>query len=128
MTATPLQWEELPPSQFTKVSRRADTDCGLTYFLGLHDYGDGKPRWQAGIGRFLMAEEIYCGESESEAIEAVEAHRAARVRRLAWERYMLDNDPPKADLEARVNALESPPCCEGGPQWGHAWTCPKCPD
>ncbi len=19
-------------------------------------------------------------------------------------------------------------CCEGGPQWGHAWDCPKCPD
>lgn len=19
-------------------------------------------------------------------------------------------------------------CCRGGPQWGHAWDCPKCPD
>jgi hypothetical protein len=19
-------------------------------------------------------------------------------------------------------------CCEGGPQWGHAWGCPKCPE
>lgn len=19
-------------------------------------------------------------------------------------------------------------CCAGGPQWGHAWECPKCPD
>lgn len=19
-------------------------------------------------------------------------------------------------------------CCDGGPQWGHAWNCPKCPD
>lgn len=19
-------------------------------------------------------------------------------------------------------------CCEGGPQWGHAWNCPKAPD
>lgn len=21
-----------------------------------------------------------------------------------------------------------PSCCGGGPQWGHAWTCPQCPD
>lgn len=21
-----------------------------------------------------------------------------------------------------------PACCGGGPQWGHAWGCPKCPD
>lgn len=21
-----------------------------------------------------------------------------------------------------------PSCCGGGPQWGHAWECPKCPD
>lgn len=20
------------------------------------------------------------------------------------------------------------PCCDGGPQWGHAWSCPHCPD
>jgi hypothetical protein len=31
-------------------------------------------------------------------------------------------------LEERLAALENPPCCEGGPQWGHAWSCPKCPD
>ena len=25
-------------------------------------------------------------------------------------------------------AVEKLKCCEGGPQWGHAWPCPKCPD
>lgn len=33
----------------------------------------------------------------------------------------------KPDTEARLHALENPPCCEGGPQWGHAWNCPKLP-
>jgi hypothetical protein len=31
-----------------------------------------------------------------------------------------------ANLEARLAKEEK--CCEGGPQWGHAWDCPKCPD
>lgn len=26
-----------------------------------------------------------------------------------------------AELKRKV---ENPPCCEGGPQWGHAWDCP----
>lgn len=33
----------------------------------------------------------------------------------------------KEMLNAAVDNLK-PQCCEGGPQWGHAWTCPKCPD
>ena len=31
------------------------------------------------------------------------------------------------ELEKRITALENPPCCGGGPQWGHAWTCPRLP-
>lgn len=23
--------------------------------------------------------------------------------------------------------VENPPCCKGGPQWGHAWDCPSLP-
>lgn len=25
-------------------------------------------------------------------------------------------------------AAQPPECCGGGPQWGHQWGCPKCPD
>jgi hypothetical protein len=32
-----------------------------------------------------------------------------------------------ADLEQRIAALENPPCCKGGPQWGHDWHCPTLP-
>lgn len=33
-------------------------------------------------------------------------------------------------LERRVAELEAKNdgCCKGGPQWGHALDCPKCPD
>lgn len=31
-------------------------------------------------------------------------------------------------LQERVEKLENPPCCGGGPQWGHAWNCSKVPD
>ena len=27
-----------------------------------------------------------------------------------------------------LRASGKPPCCAGGPQWGHAWDCKKCPD
>jgi hypothetical protein len=32
------------------------------------------------------------------------------------------------DMNERLAKLENPPCCAGGPQWGHAWNCPECPD
>lgn len=32
------------------------------------------------------------------------------------------------DLQAHEKSHGVPPCCGGGPQWGHAWSCPKCPD
>lgn len=30
-------------------------------------------------------------------------------------------------IERRLVALENPPCCEGGPQWGHAMDCHSLP-
>lgn len=35
-----------------------------------------------------------------------------------------------AEMDAIRIILDTPPrpsCCGGGPQWGHAWDCPKCP-
>lgn len=31
------------------------------------------------------------------------------------------------ELEDRVHTLDNPPCCQGGPQWGHDWHCPTLP-
>ena len=27
-----------------------------------------------------------------------------------------------------IRATREPTCCGGGPQWGHKFNCPKCPD
>lgn len=32
-----------------------------------------------------------------------------------------------ASIESRLDALENPPCCKGGPQWGHDWDCDTLP-
>ena len=34
----------------------------------------------------------------------------------------------QSELRAAILASKGVSCCEGGPQWGHAWSCPKCPD
>lgn len=31
-------------------------------------------------------------------------------------------------LSEPESKLVVPPCCGGGPQWGHAWECPRCPE
>lgn len=31
----------------------------------------------------------------------------------------------KASLTAAITAMQAAPCCEGGPHWGHAWSCPN---
>jgi hypothetical protein len=35
---------------------------------------------------------------------------------------------PGEDPTGHAAEAKELPCCEGGPQWGHAWNCPKCPD
>jgi hypothetical protein len=34
-------------------------------------------------------------------------------------------DVPTVEIPRKLG--EPPACCGGGPQWGHAWTCPNCP-
>lgn len=42
-----------------------------------------------------MAETVlYRGDDETKARQAAQNHHHATLRRQAWERYMLDNDPP----------------------------------
>jgi len=38
----------------------------------------------------------------------------------------VDPDPPTAPF--RLLDLYPPACCGGGPQWGHRFDCPECPD
>lgn len=37
-----------------------------------------------------------------------------------WHDYILSHFVNVEELQQK--------CCNGGPQWGHAWDCPKCPD
>lgn len=46
------------------------------------------------FGKYTPGEDLYIGGSKKKAIAAAEAHHIARTRRLAWERYMAENDPP----------------------------------
>lgn len=32
-----------------------------------------------------------------------------------------------AIIRDMADLIANPPCCDGGPQWGHAWTCPTLP-
>jgi hypothetical protein len=52
--------------------------------------------------------------------------------------FIHDQHPPnlRMGMEKLLEAVElialqrprTQRCCAGGPQWGHAWDCPKCPD
>jgi hypothetical protein len=44
-------------------------------------------------------------------------------------RYLNVNDLWKllVEQEKRIERLENPPCCKGGPQWGHDWNCRTLP-
>ncbi len=97
MSTEPLQWEEGLARGSSKARRYADVDI-YTYTVELYDFGDGEPKWRATFGKFLPIEDLYLGASEAEAMAAVEAHHAARYRRLAWERYMAENDPPEVGV------------------------------
>lgn len=84
MSATPLQW--------TRKGRlkefRAKVENG-EYVVSL--YG----RMWLTYAIFGAVHEIYCGESELDALAAAEAHHVTQTRAAAWERYMAENDPPE---------------------------------
>ncbi|WP_157901262.1 hypothetical protein [Mycobacteroides franklinii] len=108
-----LEWTEPKPSVF-----HADTKGGryVVYDRSLYS----STGWMTVYlqDRGLPTAHLYKGHSEAEARAAAQAHHNTMIRRLAWEQYMRDNDPP------RPRKLG---CCNGGPQWGHAWTCPTLP-
>jgi len=55
----------------------------------------------------------------AEQAKAVAQEHYTRSRRIAeWAEYMATHEVPP----------EETTCCAGGPQWGHTWECPKCPD
>lgn len=95
MSAEPLQWEEQSVSSwYTK--KRYTANVGMySYVVDLYDYGDEKAKWRARFGKYTLSEDLYQGGSKKGALTAAEAHHTARSRRLAWERYMAENDPPE---------------------------------
>ncbi|BAX98873.1 hypothetical protein MSTE_03573 [Mycobacteroides stephanolepidis] len=92
--------------------------------------------------------ELYRGDDLNEALAAAQAHHNATLRRLAWEQYMRDNDPPAIDLsfttqasrDALSGAIDNPHAgaadprdpatthsrcrvCDGPTQWGWCRSC-----
>lgn len=51
--------------------------------------------------------------------EAIKRHGAAPAARQEADAAVL------AFLETVLSFTPKPSCCEGGPQWGHAWNCSK---
>ncbi|WP_078278560.1 hypothetical protein [Mycobacteroides franklinii] len=90
MSATPLQWDHDPDVRVPKNGCRAEVEGGA-YVL----FKYGADSWQVLFGSgWKLPEEVYLGDSVADAIAAANAHHAAHTRRLAWERYMAENDPP----------------------------------
>ncbi|MDO3245251.1 hypothetical protein [Mycobacteroides abscessus] len=103
----------------------AATRTAGNYSVYFGDAFENPHRWHTAYWREIQGSlnvddcgELYRGDDLNEALAAAQQHHKATLRRLAWEQYMRDNDPP-------------PPrklgCCNGGPQWAHAWTCPTLP-
>lgn len=92
MSAEPLQWEA------------QEYGCGHDARSGSGRYtvwpveGEWRVSYHDGGSHGMY---LYRGPSLSGGMAAAQAHHDATARRLAWERYMAENDPP-----------ERPYCCE----------------
>ncbi|SKY30523.1 Uncharacterised protein [Mycobacteroides abscessus subsp. massiliense] len=97
MSAEPLQWEEcesLFVDGHSRWSAKANPGVYWVYSASQSD-----TVWMCWLMTDdALGEPIYRGDSPDKAkAEAVKHHlsrSAAAARRLAWERYMAENDPP----------------------------------
>lgn len=94
MSTEPLQWKG-----DLNARRRAEVSDGCVYAAVPFSYDGGPPVWEVFHGYAIAENRIHVGDDESEALAAAEAHHVARTRRLAWERYMAENDPPSNGQE-----------------------------
>lgn len=80
MSAEPLQWD----------------GCTARSETGRFTVWPYQGEWIAGYWDYLTSREqyLYRGPAESDAMLAAQSHHEATCRRLAWERYMAENDPP----------------------------------
>ncbi len=92
MSAEPLQWEEWPDARSVFATLEPGGFYHVTHFAC--DVWSAWACGTIGLGRYRINNLLYEGDSESDAYAAVAAHHVARTRRLAWERYMAENDPP----------------------------------
>ena len=113
------------PAETTPRTTRADdgwNEAGA-YAQGLRI----EIEWLNGQRRLL--------QSENEQLKARLAHSGVELQRAvaeerercatALDHILREGGGTWGDW---LRAGCSPPCCAGGPQWGHAWNCNKCPD
>ncbi len=93
MTATPLLWHEHDETRWT--ARVAGMPCD-TYSVTVHLYAEGEWACQWRESPYSIWIDLGRGGTRQEAMAVATAHHVARMRRLAWERYMQENDPPIA--------------------------------
>ena len=84
------------------------------------------------LDRIAVVGEYPCGEALTRFAALVRAQALEDAARVA-DKYAAMTDWPGltnfGNCAAAIRALgPAPKCCAGGPQWGHAWDCPKCPD
>lgn len=107
-----LEWVPKPNPRHATGTRCADSGDGGRYSVAQRHFGDSH-EWvtefsHPSIG--FMNEVVHYGKDEAAAVEAARRHHDARIRRLKWERYMLDNDPPEREsIDAEIDqpAIES---------------------
>lgn len=83
----------------------AATHSGGNYSVYFGDAFENPHRWHTVCWRgdegslTVDRGELYRGDDLDEALAAAQQHHRATLRRLAWEQYMLDNDPPNRPID-----------------------------
>lgn len=84
----------------------AATNIGASYSVYFGDAFENPHRWhtvcwkeEQGAYTPPPTSELYRGDDFDEALAAAQQHHNATLRRLAWEQYMRDNDPPNRPID-----------------------------
>lgn len=96
MSAEPLQWSNRPYARVPKNGCRAEVDGGA-YIL----FKYGASSWQVLFSTgWHIPDEVYLGDSESDALAAAEAHHIAIRQRTIYRRTGRSDDAAADSAEA----------------------------